>query len=135
MNPCMTDEFGEILKALRKLRGITQQDMAKIINTSRSCVSNYESGNRQPDSETIKLIADYFDVSIDYLLGRSSEKNRLTNADIEEDVRNELMQIKNLTVLDISRASTKIKCALVEYYAYLMKKEKKEHQRREFPTY
>ena len=61
------EEFGTNLKSLRKQMGITQQEIAKTINTSRSCISNYESGNRQPDNETIKLLADYFDVTVEYL--------------------------------------------------------------------
>ena len=124
MNTCTTDKFGINLRMLRKQKGITQQDMADKLNTSRSCISNYESGNRQPDNETIKLIADYFDVSIDYLLGRSPIKTTFK----KESSMNELQEIlhrANLArILDVSHAPTHIKCAVAEFYTYLLNKEK-----------
>ena len=60
----MANDFGKNLKIMRKLNNITQSEMARKVNASRSCISNYESGKRQPDAETINFIADFFDVSI-----------------------------------------------------------------------
>ena len=64
--------FGKNIKKLRKMKGYTQEQLADVLNTTRSCISNYELGNRQPDSETVTAMADFFDVSIDFLMGRSS---------------------------------------------------------------
>ncbi len=57
---------------LRELRGKkTQSEIAKNLGITQRTYSNYESGNRQPDQITLIKIADYFDVTIDYLLGRT----------------------------------------------------------------
>lgn len=125
MDMYVTDKFGINLRKLRKQRGITQQNMADEINASRSCISNYESGNRQPDNETIKLIADYFDVSVDYLLGRSTVKTVLKSENAVSKMHEILSRAALSKTLDMSRAPTHIKCAVAEFYAYLLKKEKK----------
>lgn len=66
--------FPERLKNLRKNKKITQEELGKRINVTKVSVSGYENGNRMPDTETLQNIADYFNVSIDYLLGRSENK-------------------------------------------------------------
>lgn len=66
-------KFSNILKSLRKSYGLTQEELAKQLKTiSRSTIGMYESGAREPDFETLELIADYFNVDVDYLLGRTS---------------------------------------------------------------
>ena len=59
------------LKALRKARGITQQRLAIDLNMNQDSISRYETGERQADYRTLILFADYFDVSVDYLLERT----------------------------------------------------------------
>lgn len=66
-------KFSEVLKKLRKDRGMTQADAAKALGISRSTFGMYEQGNRQPDFETEEKIADLFNVSLDYL--RTGENN------------------------------------------------------------
>lgn len=61
--------FKERLKELRIERNFTQTELAKILNVSQRSVSSWETGFRQPDYETLELIARFFDVSADYLLG------------------------------------------------------------------
>lgn len=124
MSTTKAEQFGTNLKTLRKQSGITQQEIANIINTSRSCISNYESGNRQPDNETIKLIADYFDVSVDYLFGRSEVKTLIKSNSLLKDAQKFLNRVNSFNTLDISNSSAYIKCAVVKFYAYLLKKEK-----------
>ena len=65
--------FSLRLKELRESHNLSQQSFANIINVSQSTVGMWESGKRTPDSEMLAKIADYFDVSVDYLIGRSSE--------------------------------------------------------------
>jgi len=125
MENANTGKFGENLKNLRKQKGITQQHVANAINTSRSCISNYESGNRQPDNETIKLLADYFDVSVDYLFGRSEVKTLIKSNSMIKDVQDFLSRINSFDTLDVSNDSAYIKCAVAEFYAYLLEKESK----------
>lgn len=59
------------LKELRQARHITQLKLALDLNMSQNTISRYESGEREPGIEELILIADYFHVSIDYLVGRT----------------------------------------------------------------
>ena len=65
----------ERLVLLRKQRKITQDTLAKELGISRQAYSNYELGNREPDFDTLKKLATFFDVSIDYLVGNSDNPN------------------------------------------------------------
>jgi len=55
---------------LRLARGLTQQELAKYLGISPVTISGYENGHREPTIEMLERIADYFDVTVDYLLGR-----------------------------------------------------------------
>ena len=61
------------LKELRKKRRITQQKLAIELDMSQNTISRYESGEREADYRTLILFADYFGVSIDYLLERTDD--------------------------------------------------------------
>jgi len=65
--------FGKLLRQLRKEKGITQAELAKLISIGESTVSFYESGKRQPDYETLIRLANIFRVSVDQLLGRQKD--------------------------------------------------------------
>lgn len=67
--------FGEILKKLRIERDLNQVEFAKIFNVAKGTVSNWENNNRFPDKDMLNKIADYFDVSVDFLLGRDTKYN------------------------------------------------------------
>ncbi len=61
-------DFSNNLKDLRESRGMTQEQLADFLNLSRSTIAGYEARNRQPDFEHLVTIADFFQVTIDYLL-------------------------------------------------------------------
>lgn len=61
------------LKELRALKGITQEELAKIVGLKRSAIGMYESGRRRPDYETLELFADFYNVDMNYIMGRSNE--------------------------------------------------------------
>lgn len=63
-------EFGIRLEDLRTERGLTREEMANMLNISYSAYTNYENAKREPNFETIVKLADFFQVSVDYLLGR-----------------------------------------------------------------
>lgn len=63
------------IKELRIARGVSQMKMAIDLGINQNSISRYENGTRQADYKTIILIADYFDVSIDYLLLRTNNPN------------------------------------------------------------
>jgi transcriptional regulator with XRE-family HTH domain len=64
--------FGSRLKELREQQGMSQRELAKLLQLSPSTIAMYELGQRSPDKETIIKIADLFSVTVDYLLGRPS---------------------------------------------------------------
>ena len=59
------------LRELRKKYGVSQLKLAMDLNMNQNSISRYENGEREADYETLIKIADYFDVSLDYLLGRN----------------------------------------------------------------
>lgn len=63
------------LKELRKKKGISQQRLATDLNTTQNTISRYETGEREPGIDDLTKIADYFNVSVDYLLGRTDNPN------------------------------------------------------------
>lgn len=68
--------FIERLQQLKANRNLLQKDIAKAAGISLRTYQRYESGERVPDTEVLMKIADYFDVSTDYLLGRSDDPIR-----------------------------------------------------------
>lgn len=70
-------KFSNRLISLRKERGMTQEDLASVIQKKRSTVSGYETEGKEPDFETVCFLAEYFGVSTDYLLGYSDERNHV----------------------------------------------------------
>lgn len=63
------------LKNLRNSKKYTQSDLAKLLGVARTTYAMYEQGNREPDYETLIKIADHFDVTTDYLLGRTDSRD------------------------------------------------------------
>lgn len=59
------------LKELRKKKGVSQLRMATDLNTTQNTISRYETGEREPGIDELIKIADYFNVSVDYLIGRT----------------------------------------------------------------
>ncbi len=74
--------FPERLKALRKKAGLTQKEVAKKLQMSQPQYARTENGGRKPNGETLEKFADFFNVSTDYLLGKTDIKN---SSDIDED--------------------------------------------------
>nr|DAX92923.1 MAG TPA: Repressor protein CI [Caudoviricetes sp.] len=78
----MVETFKDRLKALRVSKGLTQEDLSAKLKISRSTIGMYEQGNRQPDFDTLELIADFFNVDTDYLLGRTNKTTYIPHADL-----------------------------------------------------
>ncbi len=57
------------LRTLRMSKGISQQQLADVIGTSQQSINKYENHNVEPDISTLIMLADYFQVSVDYLIG------------------------------------------------------------------
>jgi repressor LexA len=79
-------KFQNILKSLRVAKGLTQDELSKQLNISRSTIGMYEKGAREPDFETLELIADYFNVDTDYLLGRTVKTTYIPSSALRKGV-------------------------------------------------
>ncbi len=64
---------------------MTQKDVANIVRTTDNAIGNYERGTRMPDADMLNRLSDIFDVSIDYLLGKTKERNSY-KPDIHETI-------------------------------------------------
>lgn len=79
--------FGKRLKQLREEKGITQEELGKIVNLSKANISKYEKNNIEANNDTLTMFADFFNVSVDYLLCRTNDRNTNISADkISESV-------------------------------------------------
>ena len=91
----MGDNFNENLKNARERKGMSQKDVAEEIGVAKSTYSLYESGNREPNVQTIKKIADVLNVSADDLLGLNEEPLTIAaHFDGDEYTEEELDEIK-----------------------------------------
>ncbi|ANE46400.1 XRE family transcriptional regulator [Paenibacillus swuensis] len=78
--------YGTIIHNLRERRGLTQEELSNRLGISRAALSHYETNRREPDYETLTKIADLFDVSIDYLIGRTHNPNNTLEPEVREFV-------------------------------------------------
>lgn len=68
--------FPDRLLALRKSKNLTQKQLAAELQMSELAIQHYESQRRKPAFDVLIALADYFDVSLDYLVGRSDDPTR-----------------------------------------------------------
>lgn len=112
--------FHERLKYLREKENISREHLAKALDITYSALSKYETGNRQPDFQTLQKFADFFGVTTDYLLGRTDipshkESTNLkawlrSNTDLSEDELEELEDdIEDYLAIRMKRLSEKKK--------------------------
>jgi len=83
--------FARRLKDLRESKNISQQELADDLKVAKSTISMYEQGKRQPNFELQEALADYFNVDIDYLVGRSDRTTVVTPAIDNQPKRRYLM--------------------------------------------
>ena len=84
--------FSDKLKELRQKNNLTQEQLAKKINTTRKNISAYETGRSAPMHRTQLMIADIFNVSTDYLLERSIPENIMLNTLTGQNVPDTVLQ-------------------------------------------
>lgn len=73
-------DLGNILSKLRKEKGLSQREFANCFGVSNGAVAMWETNKRQPDIETLVKIANFYNVSIEYLLGESSTSSNQPNS-------------------------------------------------------
>lgn len=124
--------IGKRIKQLRDKNNLSQKRVSESIGVSNVQLSRYESGSRQPDYETLQKIADYFEVSIDYLFGRSPAIEGGKNNEEFESINEinrllEKYEIDDMAFFDIekwkSMSPEQIR-ELESYFQYLVQKSK-----------
>ena len=91
------------IRELRKAKGITMKQLGAVLGLAESTISQYETGKRDPDFDTISKIADYFGVSLEYLLNLDSdnEKPSIQAVDLFEGIGGK-DPLGNLSKVDLS---------------------------------
>lgn len=104
------------LKELREKKGLLQKDVANYLKIARNTYSQYEIGAREPDIITLISLADYFGVSIDYLVGRTDNPN-ITNDVIVESADGNITSLDDagLSPDDLSRITAVIEDVVKKY--------------------
>lgn len=74
------------LAELREKLGLTQEEVANRLKISRAALSHYETNRREPDYETLRKFADFYNVSIDYILGRTFDRTQNLDREVGEFV-------------------------------------------------
>ena len=77
------EKFHEKLKVLRKKKGLTQQEVAELLNVERVTYTKWENGKSKPNYEKLSMLVCIFDVSLDYLLGDYLQKARSERNEVE----------------------------------------------------
>lgn len=83
------------LKQLREERDITQQQLADVLSCSQQSINNYENNGTQPDIEMLCKMADFFETSVDELLGHANVQNPHSLAKYEDNTEKENKLINN----------------------------------------
>ncbi|MCU5128958.1 helix-turn-helix domain-containing protein [Bacillus cereus] len=110
--------FGTILRELRKEKKITQKELALTLKLSESTIGMYERNERQPDYDTLNNIANYFEVTTDFLLGRKISYEERAEEIIFED------SDLNIWFKDIKDASPEKREELKRFWTFIMQNEK-----------
>ena len=89
------------LKELRIKKNIKQQDLAKALNVTKQSISNWENGKRLPNIEILILLADFYNCSLDYLVGRELKEDNLKTinnliSDLGSSSYDEVISILNI---------------------------------------
>ena len=108
-------KFGELLASLRRERGILQKELAAYLNVTVATISNYEKGVHAPAYETLVKLADFFDVSTDYLLQRTEYKSSIQTLNQKLVVNYTVSELVN-AILQLDQNSM---TALIDYYELL----------------
>lgn len=106
------------LAELRKSHNLSQKELAEILNSSQNTISNWETGKREPDFETTIMIANYFCVTTDYLLGKNDFNALPKESDNQRFNEDENQLIKKYRQLD-QRGQQAVLDTLNREYSYI----------------
>jgi len=96
--------LSERLILLRKEHNLSQYTLSEKIGFSRGLIANYEQGRREPDYDTLLTFADFYQVSMDYLLGRTDEKNGIySQSKLSSDLIDTINSLRSKTVEELKQ--------------------------------
>lgn len=127
--------LGRRLVELRKERKLTQADVAKRINISRSTYAQYELNLRVPEYATLQNLADFFEVALDYLVGRSD----IRNPDVKKEENHGAQTVKSpleifkeylekAPPIDGQEVPKEFAEPVMEYILFLLERDKKKKE-------
>lgn len=133
--------LGERLAALRKDKGLSQAELAKLLNMGQSTIAMYEKNRRTPDPATLKRLADFFNVSVDYILGRTDNPKGPEGEPWQQQGQPVFLREENLQYLVADRHFAALleripdlteeeKESLAEYWEWALRVIEKERRRR-----
>lgn len=108
--------FKDMLKRLREERGLSQDELARLTQLSKSTISMYENGNREPKFETLEVIADFFNVDMNTLLDKKQPIMVLTQQEethikkyrqLDADGKEEIDDIIDVKLAKLQRKAEK----------------------------
>ena len=117
--------FKDMLKYLRMRENLSQAELADKLGTAKSTISMYEVGQRSPDIETLELIADFFNVDMNFLLGREIEDGYYIDDDAREFAQ---FLYDNPDYKVLFDASKKVKKEDIEFVKQMLDRFKHEHE-------
>ncbi|WP_282937405.1 helix-turn-helix transcriptional regulator [Paenibacillus sp. RC67] len=91
-------KYGERIASLREKHSLTQEGLSTKLGITRASLSHYENNRREPDYDTIVSIANLFNVSIDYLIGRTDDPHRVLDEDVREFV--DALELSNEKIME-----------------------------------
>ena len=111
--------FAERSRCLRKEKGLSQVELAKALNVSKACISMIEIGKNEPTAITLIKYADFFECSIDYLLGREDDFGNITIAGNASQLPADAQELVDM-FLSLSPAH---RIQILEYTKYFTERE------------
>lgn len=116
LTPEQIQAFASRAKELREERGLSQEKLGECLGLSRSAISAYENGTRSPDHATFILYKNFFDVSLDYLVGDTDVKKTLYR----------IASSSNITDKDVGKLSSKAQYEIEKFIEYVLVREMQE---------
>jgi len=115
------------LKELRKEKNILQKEVADYLKTNLTTYASYEQGRSEPNYDTLILLSDFFNVSTDYLLGKSNVKARQSEVEFMKDIENktidQMIHEYNITLQSDEKMSEEDERKLIRIIKMFLEKE------------
>jgi len=92
-------KYGDILRNLRNKKELSQKELSDRLHLNRSTYARYETSQTQPDYDTLAKFADFYDVSIDYLLGRTNEIRIPTEQSLDDKIAHFIAKYPNMNLM------------------------------------